>query len=63
MDDALEAYDEALVSEDTSRLNDNLLRVIALAVTDSDLSITPVSDKSRVNGAAFNFDVSGIQAL
>jgi hypothetical protein len=55
--EALVAYDEALETGDPSRLGDNVLRPIASVASDSDILLSPNSDRNKVNGGTSHFNV------
>lgn len=57
IDEALVAYDEALETGDPSRLGDNVLRPIASVASDSDILLSPNSDRNKVNGGTSHFNV------
>ncbi|XP_046445364.1 epidermal growth factor receptor substrate 15-like 1 isoform X2 [Daphnia pulex] len=56
IDEALVAYDEALETGDPSRLGDNVLRPIASVASDSDILLSPNSDRNKVNGGTSHFN-------
>ena len=57
------AYDEALETGDPSRLGDNVLRPIASVASDSDILLSPNSDRNKVNGGTSHFNVQNFIAV
>lgn len=57
IEEALVAYDEALETGDPSNLGDNVLRPISSVASDSDILLSPGSDRNKVNGGASHFSV------
>lgn len=57
VDEALAAYDEALETGDPSQLGDNVLLPISSVASDSDILLSPNSDRNKVNGGTSHFNV------
>ncbi|XP_032791226.1 epidermal growth factor receptor substrate 15-like 1 isoform X1 [Daphnia magna] len=56
VDEALAAYDEALETGDPSQLGDNVLLPISSVASDSDILLSPNSDRNKVNGGTSHFN-------